>query len=349
VLVVAAVLLTACGQVGMFSLTADTSASPSSPSSSAAPGAVPFVPLPPRGEKIPDIPKPESPAPARASVKVCRASQLRGKLRAGAGLGTEYDSYTIDLAAGRPCRLTGYPKLAATDAARPVALRFRRTHDLEFDPWHGPVLLTRKRPAFFRIAWSDNMWCSPTTTVTNLVITSGGGSTSLPGLGTLQGVCDPKRKPVPAAVELSPFTPATYRSARKISDWNDVHASKWPVPVDVTPGTTLDLPVTLTAKRDTPLDVCPDVELLVNGSPPQWSATYQLNCAGVTTVDGSGVPYLPAGVPVTFDAHFSIPAAGRIGTEDKISWSIQSPGLYLSVGSIVKFTAGSSSPSASSS
>jgi len=96
------------------------------------------------------------------------------------------------------------------------------------------------------------------------------------------------------------------------------------LPASVAAGQPLDFTVTLIAPagRDVALVPCPDYAIAFGSEGNETSVGYALNCAGVPYRDAGGVPYLPAGVPVTFAMLTSAPPVRADGL--KLTWQLTS-------------------------
>jgi hypothetical protein len=259
--------------------------------------------------------------------------------------GTSFTYYRLRLVSGPACQLRGWPRVTALHDGAALPVRFVAASGLAGDRWRGGVLVDRGHPADLTAWWSDWSWCAPPVTVTGLRLTLPGGSVlGAPGVGRVSGCDDPSDDPsARATIDIGRFLPANLRSAHRVSTWHAVHVDGNVETLTATAGSTVDLLVTLRARQDTPLDPCPDYTLTVA---PVASAvieeTHRLNCAGVTTVDGDGVPHLPAGVPVTFDIRFVAPDSSA----PKVIWLVRGPQLVL--GAAAELTVTTPSPPASS-
>ena len=290
---------------------------------------VPYADLPPAGETIPATFVPRSPEPAPAGTPSCRAKQLAVRyLGAGAAAGTAFASYRFRLVSGHACALQGTPHLTALQDGRPVPLTFEAREMGGDFRWRAPVLVDRTHRARIRLAWGDALWCAPPIDNTGVLITLPSGdemrATGLGRFDTCGDPDDPDYAGSTTTVWVGHFKPAHITRAHRLSAWNNVKVQppRWQE-LEGAAGATVHFQVTLISRRhDTSLAVCPDFSLSGLGGTTE---KHQLNCAGVTTVDAEGVPYLPAGVPVTFDDEIVVPATSVA----KLLWQIREPGLLL--------------------
>jgi len=307
---------------------------------------VPYAPLPPAGEKIPTTRVAASPAPAPAGTPACRAGQLHPRIAGQDGAsGTEYFFYRFRLISGHACELRGRPRVTAVTRPTTGPVRFVVGSSKVGGPWRGGVLVDRNHVAALTVWFSDWFWCAPPLTVKalELDLPHGGGTLRAPGVGTLDGCDDPSENPsARATVDVGRFTPAHLKEAHEVSAWAAVRVNEALGKLTAEAGAKVDLMVTLHARKDTPLAPCPDYTLSMDSASGEVDETHQLNCAGVTTVGPDGVPYLPAGVPVTFDIQFTAPGA----SVPKLIWMIRQPDLILGTAGSLTVTTPSTSPSA---
>jgi len=312
----ATLLLAACGAASTPSAS-DPVATSTSP---AVAGVVPWADLPPAHEHIPTTRVPASPDPAPAeAAPTCTAGQLAlHDESAGAAAGTAFERLTVSLAHGKPCSVAGWPSVSYLDGTAGAGITVEHDghgYDVGGFAYHHPVLVGDGRTASVELSWSDAI-CDydrqvPSTTV--VVTLPGGGSVSAPLAAGESPSCylDAEHR---QHGEIQPVTvgrlyPAAYRPPVVTSDWDAVRVvNRHLLRLRGIAGSTLRFTVTLRAGgHDVSLAPCPDYGVFFGMLYGAADQTHQLNCAAVPYTR-DGVPYLPAGTPVTFAMQATAPS-----------------------------------------
>jgi uncharacterized protein DUF4232 len=303
---------------------------PSPPHGSSRPSptardVIAWAALSPTGVQIPTTTAPESPDPSRAAgLPQCHVANLSVSSNMVGAMGNRV--ITVTLTSATPCRLAGYPSVAALDpSGRNLAVP---TYPpiTPADGYTGPVAVSDSTPAGFFIQWTPQFCALVPINIAKLRITlpDNRGGFTVNGFGPSECVDSPAPSS-PTPFEIGPIQPRDYIPAREATVFNDVTVSLAVPRVGVSPGDTLKFTVSLHAPalHDIPLDPCPDYTIWLKEYPPD-TVSYALNCAAVPYRDPAGNPLLPAGSTVSFAMQLLLPPAGVAppGTTLILGWNL---------------------------
>lgn len=293
------------------------SASASISGSATATGAVPWVALSATHPSLPSTTTPPSPDPADAAgLRPCGAHDLHASTGPGDGAGgTLYRRIVLTLIGTDPCRLSGYPTVEPLDHGRRLDLQVEHQSSLDA-LFERPVAVAPARPAVITVAWAVSHSC-PSVDNDAIRFTLPGIAAPFAVAGFGRSFCNPGEGRSPIIV--GPVHPQAFIPARVRSPYDGLRASG-ELPSSAHAGKPVDFAVTLTSKRDLPLEPCPDYTITVAGAQAQ-RASYALNCGAIPHRDAQGRPYLPAGVPVTF----AMQAPPITTSPSKLMWQLDTP------------------------
>jgi len=326
VLAAAAAVLVVAAVVGLARRNLSAPEPGLTPTPTGDPGVVAWQPLAPTHPELPTTVVPSSPDPADAAgLPACRPADLRVSTSLDGAGGTRY--VVVEFRSRGRCRLGGFPSVTPLDGdGRPVAVPVER----ELNGYGRPVAVGGDAVATLMIGWPSG-WCADEVNVARLRLTlAGGAPLTVPGFG--RSACNGE----PGSGTTMPITvrdirPQQYVEERTVTPFDGV-AVRVVLPTSAPGGATLRFTVVLTAPAggNVPLRPCPDYRVSLGGS----EAVYALHCAAVPFRDASGQPYLPAGVPVTFDMRLAVPRAP--GSDQKFIWQLEN--TAAAAGGLVEVT-----------
>jgi hypothetical protein len=323
VAVATAVVLLAAG--GLYVRTWATRAP--DPATTSDEGRVPWAPLPPTGVQVPTVTQSAEPDPGvAAGLPACTADTLSVTTVHNGAMGTRY--LAADITSTTRCRLSGHPSVVALDAQG-------ATLDVPVEPatapYGHPVAVGGGATAKLVLGWSS-AWCADPISIAalRLVLPEGGGVLTTDGLGDSACNADPgsgQKSPI----RVSDFAPTQFVAPADVSVFAGTRATGL-LPAAVGAGGQFGFVVVLTAATDVPLDVCPDYSIRLGDVRDQIEEEYALNCTAVPHRDSAGRPFLPAGIPVTFNMRVSAPRVAD--TAAKLIWQLMVPEPVVAGGTV---------------
>jgi hypothetical protein len=261
---------------------------------------------------------PPSPDPTHAAtLPACTTADLIVSTSTDGAAGTRF--IVLEFRADTPCRIAGYPSVTPMGHqgdTLPVPV------EQEPARYGGrAVEVSRAAVASMMLGWSSN-WCATAVDVAvlRLGLPGGGGEFTIAGFGPSQCYGEPGSG-TKSPIRVQDFQPQQQNDPRVLTAFEGTSATVHIVE-DASAGRPLRFSLVLTAPpdRDVPLTPCPDYSIRFGHEDNLTAVEYALNCAAVPHRDRDGKPYLPAGVPVTFEMQVTAPPSPSTG--EKLVWQL---------------------------